>query len=397
MKVIWLSLYIGLVVGVPAFAEDLSLDQFLREVQSQNLSLKAEEASFQAAREGSVGIALPPPMAGVTQMQDQTGKANGFEVSQTIPFPTKMSNDHSARKFEADAQSANRFARIREVLADAKLLYFKLWKAQERISLLQEKKSAIARHLKLAQAATRSDAFLKIHLVKAEGDMDLLENDLIQAEQDRREQQIRIAEFLNRDPKNFRPNAKAFTISEVPKVEELQTPNQIEEKKFELEALKAREREARSSWFPDLSLRYREMGGTQMTPRYSEIMVGSSLPFLYFWEPKALTGKTSAERMRGEYILAQEKRQIESKRETLFARAESLRRQLDQFRDKLLPRAEKRMRLIHNVAPRDMETLQDHRETMEALPDLKLKALDLREQYEDVVAELEKFASGGQQ
>jgi outer membrane protein TolC len=227
--------------------------------------------------------------------------------------------------------------------------------------------------------------------------MDLLDNDLIQAEQDQREQQIRIAEFLNRDPKNFRPNAEAFTISAVPTVEELQTPNQIEAKKFEVEALKAREGEARSSWFPDLNLRYREMGGTQMTPRYSEIMVGASLPFLYFWEPKALTGKASAERMRGEYILAQENRQIESKRETLFARAESLKRQLDQFRDKLLPRAEKRMRLIHNVAPRDLETLQDHRETMEALPDLKLKALDLREQYEEVVAELEKFASGGQQ
>ena len=58
---------------------------------------------------------------------------------------------------------------------------------------------------------------------------------------------------------------------------------------------------------------------------------------------------------------------------------------------KLIPRAEKRMRLVRNQAPRDMETLQDHREIMEAFPDLKLKSLALREQYEEAVSELEKY------
>lgn len=54
------------------------------------------------------------------------------------------------------------------------------------------------------------------------------------------------------------------------------------------------------------------------------------------------------------------------------------------------------MRLVHNLAPRDMETLQDHRETMEAFPGFKLKALDIRDQYEQTVTELEKFQSGDQ-
>lgn len=379
----------------PAFGDELlPLDQFLNEVRGQNLSLKAEEASATASREGTSGIAIPPPMVGVTQLSDQSGKANGFEISQTIPFPTKLSNDHSARKFESEARTAMRNVKEREVLADAKLRYFMLWKAQEKIALLQEKKGAIAQHLKLAQAATRSDSFLKIHLIKSEGDFDLLENEIIQAEQERRERQVQISESLNRDPKSYKPVAKEFSVSPLPKQISLEMPNQIEVKKFELEALKAREGESRSSWFPDLNLRYREMGGTQMNPRYSEIMVGASLPFVFFWEPKAASGKASAQRLQGEYLLAQEKRQIESRREILFVKAESLKRQLDQFKDKLLPRAEKRMRLVHNLAPRDMETLQDHREAMEAFPELKLKVLDIREQYEEVIAELEKFASG---
>jgi hypothetical protein len=38
-----------------------------------------------------------------------------------------------------------------------------------------------------------------------------------------------------------------------------------------------------------------------------------------------------------------------------------------------------------------METIQDHRETMEAFPELKMIELDLRVQYEEAIAELEKF------
>lgn len=384
-----------LIVAVPSFADEaISLESFLTAARSENLSIKTADASLEAAKDAASGVAIPPPMAGVTQIHDKSGNANGFEISQSIPFPSKLAKDRSARKFDAEARGAMRFAQEREVLADAKLLYFRLWKAQERISLLQEKKNAIAQHLKLAQAATRSDSFLKIHLIKSEGDLDLLENEIVEAEQEKRERQIQAAVFLNRDPKGFRPLAKEFPQSALPAKESLQRPFQLEAKKLELESLKAREGEARSSWFPDLNLRYREMGGTEMNPRYSEIMVGASLPFVFFWEPNSQSGKATAERMQGEFALELERRQFDAKQELLFAKVESLKRQLDQFRDKLLPRAEKRMRLVHNVAPRDMETLQDHRETMEAFPDLKLKALDLKEQYEETISELEKFQSG---
>lgn len=53
------------------------------------------------------------------------------------------------------------------------------------------------------------------------------------------------------------------------------------------------------------------------------------------------------------------------------------------------------MRLVHNLAPRDMETITDHRETMEAFPNLKMNELDLRQQYEEVISELEKHISKG--
>ena len=66
----------------------INLKEFLSEVQSENLAIKAESASLEAAKEEASGIALPAPMAAITQMQDQSGKATNFEMNQTIPFPT---------------------------------------------------------------------------------------------------------------------------------------------------------------------------------------------------------------------------------------------------------------------------------------------------------------------
>jgi outer membrane protein, heavy metal efflux system len=375
-------------------SEKMTLEQFIKEVKAQNLSLKVDSAQASAAKAAAAGYTIPPPMAAITQMQDQSGAASGYEVNQVIPFPTKITNDRSARKASAEAQEAIQKANERDILTKAKLVYFKIWQNQERISLLQEKKAAISQHLKLSTASARSDSFLKVHLLKSESDLDLLENEILEAIQNSQAQIYEAAVFLNKDPKSFDLKVEEMPLSQIPKQEMLRSPVALEAKRLEVESLRARESEGKAAWLPDFSLRYREMGGTQMTPRYSEVMVGATLPFLFFWQPNAESQRASADRMAGEVQLQQDKRKIESETSILFSRVHTLRRQLDLVRDKLLPRAEKRMRLIHNLAPRDMETLIDHREAMESLPDLKLKALELRAKYEEAVAELEKLSPG---
>ncbi len=377
--------------------EPLSLEQFLSSVKNQNLNLKVEKTSAQAAKEASAGISLPAPMIGITQIQDQSGNANGLEISQTIPLPSALSHEHSARESEAKTKGATSNQRQREVLSEAKLLYFNLWKSQERLTFLQEKKVALLDHLKLARATTRSDSFLKIHTLKVEVDLDLLENEITQSELENREKQIQLAELINRDEKNFHPLALEFPESSVPNENLLKSPLSLEIKRHELESLKAREQVARGSWFPEISLRYRQMGGTQMNPRFSEAMIGITLPFVFFWEPQASSGKAAAETLQGEFSLSQEQRQVETKRSILIARALSFKKQLTQLKEKLLPKAENRMRLVRNLAPRDLETLQDHREAMEAYPELKLKTLEMRGQYEETISALEKFISGDSQ
>ena len=378
--------------GTALAGERMTFDAFLTKVNDQNLGLKIEAAKAEASRENAKGLSIPPPMVGYVRMTDQSGSsANGFEINQMIPFPSKISNDRSARKFEAEAQEEARLGMTSEIFAQARVLYLSLWVSQQKKEALKEKKGVIEDHIKLARAGVRSDSFLRIHLLKSESDLDFMENEILSADQEILEKEITVAKFLNVDPGSFHPLLEEPSLITLPPEDTAAPSHQFESARLSLESFRAREQEAKSVWFPDLYLRYKETGETRLMPRLSEVMIGVSLPFVFPWNASATAGKSSALKVQAEFEFEKEKRKIDSEKSTFFVRAISLKKQIDNIKQKLIPRAEKRMKLVHNLAPRDMETLQDHRDTMEAFPDLKLKALDLRVQYETAVAELRKY------
>lgn len=376
-----------------AWSQDrLTLETFLSSVKSHNFDIQIETAKVNAADAKSVGIALPPPTVGFIQMDMQDGSsAKGLEVSQMIPFPTKLTSDRSARNYEALAQKEMSAAEINKTLAMAKLAYISLWLTQERLSTLLENKSIVDQHIKLSTSAVRSDNFIKLHVLKAESDRDLLENKIESLRALILEKQLLLAQYVNADVNSFKPTLAEPPLSAIPNRDVFQAPPQVESARLTYEGLKSRETESKSSWLPDFELRYKQMEETSMFPSYKEYMVGVSVPFAFFWEPYSESKAAKAESLGAELAYRKEKQKVEAEVATLLSKAESLKKQLTTLREKLLPRAERRMKIAHNLAPRDMETLQDHRETMEAFPELKLENLELREQYEEVVAELEKF------
>jgi outer membrane protein TolC len=391
MKIFILTILVSLTAS-NIIASELSLEEFLKKVQVQNLNLKLEAAKQNLAEEKSVGLRLPPPMLGITKGKEEQGNSpNGLEINQEVPFPAKLKADHNARIIESKAQQEMLKANQNEILSKAKLSYIDLWIAQEKIGVINQKRRVLEDHIKLSRSAVRSDSFLKIHLLKAESDLDLLENELESAKQILKEKKYVLADIVNEAPQSFDIEAVEPPISSVPQLTDSETTPQIASMKLTLDSLKAREDEAKASWLPDFNLRYKEMGATSMSNKYREVMVGITLPFVYFWEPKVATTMANIEKMQAEINLNKEKRTIDIKFATLSSKVESLKKQLSNLKNKLLPRAEQRMKLVHNLAPRDMETIQDHRETMEAFPNLKMAELELRMQYEETIAELEKY------
>lgn len=377
---------------------DLKMDSiaYLNLVRSENLAIRLAKVELEASIASSAAVRLPAPIFGILKANGPLGDSTGFEVEQGFAFPTTLLIDRSERRFEAEARAIDRKLIEQEILIDARFAYFQLWLSQEKLNLMAEKRRALEEHLKLATAGTRSDSFLKVHSLKVESDLDILSSEILLAQQDLRERQIAVALFINRDPSEFKIQAEDPKVPELPSQETFNRPNQVVKLEREMEKAKASENKAVSAWLPEFSIKYREMNGLSGVMMNSrELMLSASLPFLYFWQPFAEQEKAGAERFAAEVRLAKETQRIRGAAQLLRTKAELLRKQLELIDGKILPRAEKRMRLVHNLAPRDMETLLDHRETMEALPDLKLKKLELRSQYEEVLAELSKFAGKG--
>ncbi len=377
------------------FAETMTLEEYLSKATTENLDLKIDSAKSEAADSKAIGVIIPPPMIGLTQFRESSGSAtSGFEISQTIPFPTKLAKDHSARKLEAKMEQENKLGLQSQTRARGKVIYISVWQSQQRLNVLLEKKEVLKDHIKLSKSVARSDSFAAIHVLKAESELDLLENEIESAKQLFHERQIEAALFINADQMHFSLETTEPPLSSLPKINANEETHQLKALEFQLESLKERESEAKSSWFPDLNIRYKEMAATSSSSKYNELMVGITLPFVFFWEPNSASSRASKARLAGEFEFEKQRRLIDSDKTILLSRAESLKRQIDNLKNKLIPRAEKRMKLVHNVAPRDMETIQDHRETMEAFPDLKLKTLELRLDYELAVSNLEKYACG---
>lgn len=377
-----------------SFSSEITLDQFLKKVKEQNLNLKLETAKQNASEEKAVGIRLPPPMFSFIQAKEDSGNSpSGFEINQEVPLPTKLKANRSARIYEAKAQKEMYSANQNEILARAKLSYIDLWLMQERVEVIQQKKRILEEHIRLSRSAVRSDSFLKIHLLKAESDLDLLENELETSKQKIKEKQLILADILNEDHQAFNQAAIEPQISSIPKLDERDNAPQLESMRLSLEGIKERESEAKASWLPDFNLRYKQMDATSMSSRYSEVMVGITLPFIYFWQPNTDTQVANIETLQAELNLRREKRNIDTRVATLYSKLESLQKQLSNLKYKLIPRALQRMKIVRNLAPRDMETIQDHRETMEAFPELRMTELELRMQYEESIAELEKYVA----
>lgn len=374
-----------------SFSAEISLEQYLEKVRVSNIDIKLEDEKLKASESRAVGIRLPSPMASLIQMKEESGGSpNGFEINQQLPFPTKITSEHKIRKLEANAQNKMLIVGINQAVAKAKMAFIELWVAQENISVINQQKNILINHIKLSRSAARSDSFLKLHLLRAQSDLDLLENEIETAKQKLKVKQLALAEIINEDPDTFLPIAIEPPISAIPNAAQENIP-QLELMKLTLESFKERESLAKASWLPDFNFTYKKMGSSSMSESYSEIMVGITLPFIYPWQPKAEAQSAGVEKYQAELNYSREKRSIEIKTVALRSLANSLQVQLLNLKNKLIPRAHQRMKIVLNLAPRDMETIQDHRETMEALPELKMKEIDLQMQYEESIIELEKY------
>jgi hypothetical protein len=364
----------------------LTLEDFLKLVRSESPDLLAEKARVEAALVESEGVRIMPPMVGLMQMRQGGTSTTGLEVSQELPFPTKISKEKKARELESAAKKEKSRLASTTVLADARSAYVAYWAAWERARIAGEKRAWLKEHVRLVRAATRSESAAQLHSLETEEQADLAENERLAAEAALIEKQAEL--------KIFAPSLALDGLEpEAPKLEPYALVRGGEEpalltRQKELAAKEALEGYKNDTLFPNLFLRLRAFEGNESAPQSQELMVGVSLPFVFSSAPRAEASEAVAERRMAEAELLKTRARLEASRKSLTKKEELLRAQLTNLEEKLLPRARLKTRIISNYATRNIEGLDEHRMVMLSFLDLQSKIVELKEQRENVRAEL---------
>lgn len=373
-----------------AFAKTtLTLSEFLNEVRSRSPDLELEKANIDAAEARASGIRINPPMIGLMEMKEQEGNSRGYEISQEIPFPTKIIQDKKVRNLELETQKESSNYQKVLLFADARNAYLNFWSVYTRLNILKEKHEWLKHHLKISRTSSWSDTEAKIHLLEVESDADILENEVLSLQSELVDKQNALRIF-----------APGIQVESIVPAEPMMASVQIEKanssptivwKEKELEARNAMLGLKKQAYLPDFFVRLRSFNGNDASLQSQELMVGINLPFLFFWQPRAEVAESSAQRMKAEIELQKSRIDFESKLSSLSKKAQSLELQIKNLKDKLIPRAEKRMKLVRNVSQRTMEGLDQHRSIMLSFLDFKTKAIELRLEHENTIREILKL------
>lgn len=370
----------------------LQLDDFLIKVQVQSPELQAEKSTSDEFEARAYGLRIPPPMVGFMNMRDSSGANRGIEVTQELPFPSKIFKDQEVRRNEAQAQSLALSYKRNEILLEAKKAYLNFWKSFETKKILDEKQAWLKGHVNLSRSIVRADSAGQIHLLSSESELDQLENELYEAQADLIEKRNVLKVFVpDLQLDNLAPDLsqKIESIS----VEKNSKSLLIQSKEGDLRAALSAKDLTKQAYLPDLVLRYRSYNGNEMTSRNEEVMVGATLPFIFFWQPQAEVAVASARQQRAEAELQRARLSVDTQLDSLLEKSKSLTRQLESFRDKLIPRAHRRMRLVENLTVRTMEGLDEHRMVMLDYLDLRQKEVNSRLDLEKVNIEILKIAN----
>ena len=163
----------------------------------------------------------------------------------------------------------------------------------------------------------------------------------------------------------------------------------VAEARSMMEAAEAEKAATRGEWFPDFQVAWRQNNSTSLAsePSSSELMVGVTLPFAYFWQPAAMNRVAGARAVQAEAQLHSRRNSLRLQLLRKHAELAGLRAQLERYRDNVLKGAQKRLQIAHGIAPTDTESLNEHRESTEKAVEFRMKALELRVDYEKALAE----------
>lgn len=322
--------------GRAAVSNPLTLEEFIRDVRASSPSIMASKYHALAERhrvDPSQTIDDPFIAVGVDQMPTRgadTAAMNRYQISQSIPFPGKLSARGNVAENRAVSAQADTDTITRQMTVFATQIYYKAVFTKRSLELNQKIKSLLAETIESTKARYQTGEQSHHEWLLGKMELSILNVDQLRMRREQRTIQALLNELRNQKPD------EPIEVVESPFKDSKEIVNPDIQGQPELKALSARAtaadsevRFAKLSYFPDFTFQamLEQPRNTMMDQSNTwGVMVGFNLPILFFRKQSELSAAAVSER---ESALA-EKANIQNRLNTEVTDA---REQLNSARD----------------------------------------------------------------
>lgn len=399
MKVILFVL--PFVLTRPALAADFPLAQALEAARAHNPEIAAARADWEAAQ----ARVLPEktwkaPQVGVefwgfTGADPASSSEKWYDVGQEIPFPGKLrfkgeASAHDARRLE-EAYKAVQL----DVQTRVKTAYYRYLLATKAEENLTENADVMRRFAKTTEAKYATSKASQSDVLRAQVELSKTLGTLLMLEQEKESAQARLNALLDRTPEEplgtpQEPSLDplSLTYQDLEPTALAQRP-EVREASHHIEHEKANLAAQRAEYLPDFSLQY-TLRTRDAMPSDSIAVIKMSLPFLYFWRPRAATRAASAELEHAEAMLRSEQDLTRSDLKTRWSKVVAIGRLVDLYRTSILPQAEQAVKVTETAYQTERVDFSSLLDSQRALLEFRLDYDQYVSQYGQSVAELEQ-------
>lgn len=323
LKNVLVSFFLLFALSLPAYGSDLTLTEYLSQVKQANPTLQSSTLRAEALdhRVDPAGTLDDPFVAGgVDQVpfEGGMGSVTRYQISQTIPFPGKLSAKSSVAENRARSAKSDSETFSREITVLATQAFFRLYYSQKALELNERLKQIVENIVGSTKARYQTGEAGHHDWLLAKVELSVFEVEKLRLLREQKTIQAIVNELRDQPTEtaigNLSPKFSSSDLkeSELPSLEDQPELKSLE---FFVSQAENEKKLARLSYFPDFVIQGMAMyPSPEMMEEKSNwgVMIGINIP-LYFWRKQSEIS-TAASIDKEAVIL--EKRNIENRLNT---------------------------------------------------------------------------------
>lgn len=385
-------------------SDTVHLQDLVREALGNNPELKAFELNrdlMDARIEGTGLLDNPELIFKQEEMPNfrwRDAMYTRIGLMQRFPFPGKLSLETEIAEINAEHAHHEHMEKANEVLAKLRSTYLELWFAQQAIALNRENAMLLQKVVRIAQTRFGLGNAPQQDVLKTYVEMAKLDNQLIELRQQELGAKSMLMALVNR------PVAETLGIAYVPPRTAPLPPadtlvylaqrfrGMLLHDSLSVEEADRVQELARREYLPDftLGLEYVTRPGTKLNAW--SVSAGIAIPFTPWGITRvgARVEETTIAIEKARQTLINSRNMVRSNILMLYAKAQGLQQQLDNYTNVIVPQSERSLQaslIAYQTGKADYIMLID---AYRMLVELSMEKLMLRMQFEQTVAELKR-------